>query len=144
MSGTRKAFLGVSRKSARLKLKPGSRSFWCVSRSSDAGLGDLIALYKTGLGVCQIYEIISAPETLVEWECDERSMMSVATELLVNVERPVSARDMKANPLLRSSGAVGRNFQMTTFFLRHEEWQELLNLISAKNPEMSGRWEELV
>jgi hypothetical protein len=129
-----KAFLGVTNKNKWKTLNPGDKSFWCVSPKYGASIGDLLFLYKTTVGIVQLYTITSLPYITDNFECVMRDMLMVDTQLITIFSNPVTALDMKSNKILSKSGPLGRNFQKTIFEIRDIEGKEIISLLSMKNP----------
>ncbi len=132
--------LGVSRKPQFLQLPIGGTNFWCVHRRKEVSVGGLlllyfpVTLYKVHGGIRQIYEITSLGGA-DEGECASRGMTSVETRLLFTLDEGIGIREMKADPVVRNLGAVGRNMQGVTFVVQPEIWPALRELIVSHNPE---------
>lgn len=135
-------YLGVSRNLAFLKLKPGEPNFWCVGGASrDAKSGDLILLYfpvavsRTTNGIGQLYKITSAPVVVERSPCASRGMAHVDTELLWNLQTLVTAKDMKAHPIMRDWPPLARSLQGVTFAVSDRFWPHLRSMIVERDPE---------
>jgi predicted RNA-binding protein with PUA-like domain len=139
MSKTNNYFLGVANNNNWLALKEGDTSYWCMYRNSNASPGDLIALYRTGRGISQLFKVIDDPAQQQEFQCKMRDMLTVPIELLVNAVQPVTIKEMKEDPILSKCGAVARNFQATVFTIDKEIWDALVRLLSKKNSTIIGQ-----
>jgi predicted RNA-binding protein with PUA-like domain len=131
------AFLGVSRSTSWLELEPGDEAYWCLFSSYEAEAGDVLVLYYTRLGIAQIWRIVAPRAAEPEWRCSERGMVTVPTELLLSLEEPITAREMKADPVLQDAGFVNRNFQATAFRIRADQWHAMIQLMCEENPELA-------
>lgn len=138
-----KVFLGVSRNLRLRDFVPGDKSYWCVFKGAQQAVPqDMILLYfpvvvsGSKSGISQIYRVTSFPESGVSMDCDTRGMAHVEIELIVNIANRVTMKDLKAHPILKEWGAVGRNMQGTTFRVPDNIWPPLKGLILAKNPHL--------
>lgn len=136
-------FLGVSRNLKLRDFVPGDRTYWCVFKGTQrADPQDIILLYfPVGVsgsqnGISQIYRIVTFPQTGVSMDCDTRGMAHVEIELTANLANRITMKDLKAHPVLKAWGAVGRNMQATTFSVPDDVWQSLKELILRKNPSL--------
>lgn len=134
-------FVGVSRKTSFLRLSPGETNFWCVAgQSSRAQPGDQLLLYipvavsRSVSGIGQIYQITSSPRVVHRSLCASLGMAHIDTVLMLKLEERVTAKDMKADSIVRHWAAIRRNFQGTTFLVSGEIWQALRRIIVAHNP----------
>ena len=134
-------FLGVSRTLSFLNKKPGDLNFWCIGGTSKAAKpGDQLLLYfpqsasSTKNGIGQIYQITSTAQKSDHSACHSFGMSEVETQLLLNLNTHIQIRYMKADPVLRKWGAVGRNMQGVTFAVNSEIWPSLRAMIVASNP----------
>lgn len=137
-------FLGVSRNLGFQALEPGSLNFWCVSGTTRSAVaGDTLLLYfprsvsEPRQGIRQIYEITSAPKAVVGSPCSSRGMLHVDTQLIANLAIPLTAKDLKAHPIVSRWGAVSRNFQGVTFAIDRSIWMSLRSMVIEKNPDAS-------
>lgn len=135
-------FVGISRNREFRKREPGSQNFWCVAgQSLKAQPGDLLLLYlpvsasPRFQGIGQIYRITSEPRRLNRSQCAIRGMAHIDTELLLTLERPVTAKEMKIHPVVRRWNALSRNFQGVTFAIPDYIWKELRLMILERNPQ---------
>lgn len=138
-----KYFFGVVRSSQWAILKPGDRSYWCIYQTYSPATGDWLVLYRVGRGVNQIYKTIDNPSQDSEINCEMRGMATIPIELVLNLENPITAKELKADPVIGKSGPVGRNFQGTCFSITLKIWDSLLNLISLKNPRIASQVERI-
>jgi hypothetical protein len=125
-------FLGVIKN--KPELKPGEKSYWCVYKNSNSEIGDILFMYETGVGIVQIYKIISEPSITGEFKCELRRMLTVDTELTTDLPNPVSIATMKKDQYFGDAGPVRRNFQAALFNLNEESGDALLRLIKNENP----------
>lgn len=126
--------LGITNKTKRLNLNPPEESYWCVMNKKDTQVGDTLFLYKTKYGVCQIFKIISEPYYSDEIECLIRDMATIKIRLIENLNNPITKNEFALNKILVNSKPYQRNFQSTLFNLTTEQGNELLKLITEKNP----------
>jgi hypothetical protein len=130
-----KVFLGVTSQKEILNIKVGEKSFWCVNGNHNAQEKDLLLMYKSVYGIAQIYEITSKSFTEGgHFMCSMRDMLTINTVLLENLPNPITATDLKADPILSKWSPVRRNFQQTTFTLTEDEWEALKKILITKNP----------
>jgi predicted RNA-binding protein with PUA-like domain len=132
--GNLKAYLGVTNLNSWRKVKAGDYSHWCVYLKYQASKGDYFFLYRTRVGIVQLYTLSSPPYNSEEIECAIRSMLTIDIKLMTTFENPVTASDMRQNAILKKSGALGRNFQQTIFRLSDSEQDEILRQLVHKNP----------
>lgn len=139
-------FVGVSKKPGLLlKIRPGEESYWCVyGGTQPAQPGDLLLLYFTVAssrlwqGIAQLYRVASKPARDEYSECSSHRMAHIKTELLLNLPKPVTIKELKGHPTLRRMNAVNRNMQGVTFVVEDRLWTDLQELIVANNPEAAG------
>lgn len=126
-------YLGVTSANVSSIVK-GQGSFWCVFKNSNIQAGDLLLLYKTKVGIIQIYEVISNPAKTAEFDCKMRHMITITTTLNAVLEKPITIKMLKENEVLMKSGAIRKNLQNTFFGFEEDEGKELLALIEKNNP----------
>ena len=134
-------FLGVSRTLALLKSNPGDFNFWCIGGASkNAKAGDQILLYfpvavsKSKSGIRQIYQITEVKKDLNRSICYNYGMSEVEIQLLLNLDKSVTIKEMKNDSLLKDWGAIKRNMQGVTFAIDIELWPTLRSMIVTGSP----------
>jgi hypothetical protein len=100
------------------------QSWWCAPKTSSAG--DLLLLYEKSVGVTRLERLRSDP-IVRERRC-AGSLMTVDTIWLKTLEKPVTARQIKKDKVLRQLTVVKRNFQGTCFSVPLELWPRLAQL----------------
>lgn len=130
-------FLGVARGIA-LANADTTDGHWCVP--TDAATGDVIVLYcprsvsASRQGVFA-EAVISAPPDMARKEnslCSGYGLLYVPIKIQRRFPFPVTANDMKRDPLLSKSPFVRRNFQGTTFPLEEKLYKRISKIADAK------------
>mgnify|MGYP003376386541 FL=1 len=129
-------FFGISSSKNLMNLKEGDKSFWCIYSGYRAQIEDVLLMYFTGVGIRQVYQLITVAKVAERVECQTRGMKTVDTQLAVNLTRAVTVAQLKAHPVAKGIGPVRRNFQETVFRIRPEEWPTLLQLMVDNNPQL--------
>jgi len=135
----RHVYLGVTNKEFT-NLKPKQESFWCVYKNSNIKKNDLLVLYRSKIGINQIYEVIAYPSKNSEFDCKLRNMVTIATRLLVNIANPISLDILKKDKTFSISGPVRKNFQSTIFSLSEDEANSLFTLIIKYNKNIESKY----
>lgn len=103
-------------------------AWWCVSKSGS--IGDLLLIYQKMFGIARIEKIISE-SPVSEYRCSDLGLRTVRTRLVLTLGRPISAKKLRLDPILRELSVVRRNFQATTFQIPIEAWPHLAELIKG-------------
>lgn len=101
---------------------------WCVNK--DGRIGDLLLIYRKLWGIVRI-ETIMSDSPIREYECSDIGYRTVNTQFVLNLGRPITARELKSDSTLCKLPAVRRNFQFTTFRIPNDVWPKLKRLISS-------------
>jgi hypothetical protein len=125
LGATHGVWLGVS---ARDLNDRSHAAYWCVPR--DAKSGALLVLYRTRVGIVRLERIVSEPRE--GGECSYYGLLIAETELVVNLRRPITSRDIKADADLRQLPASRKNFQGTTFAVPPSLWSTLSSAIAER------------
>ena len=125
-----KYFLGVSKSQKRINLGIGDKSYWCVLSSQQVNVGDFILLYYSTIGVKQLYKVTELSVTPGHFECDGRMMKTIEIQLANDFSVPITVKQLKAHSILKKMLPVVRNFQGTTFEIKSDEWNELMEILS--------------
>jgi hypothetical protein len=101
-------------------------SWWCFPRT--AMRGDLLAMYERLIGIVRLESIESHPHE-GELRCAQVGLLTAETKFICSLVRPITARELKNNKVLRNLPAVRRNFQGTCFPVPDEYRPHLRELI---------------
>jgi hypothetical protein len=121
-----RAWLGVMARTA--EVRP-AKSWWCAAK--DASPGDALVMYQAGIGIIRIERIESVP-THRETRCSQVNLMTVDTRLVSTLKQPITAKELRSDPALRSLSAVRRSFQGTCFRVPAEQWPRLKGIIDRR------------
>ena len=96
-------------------------------------------MYYTAFGIAQIYKfdkVIPLGAANEEFSCQMRRMRTAHTTLLASFENPLTAKQMKKDPILINMNAVRRSFQATSFSIDRESFDRIIALIRKNNPNL--------
>ena len=130
-------FLGVAG-SKELSRSDITEAFWCVP--SIATIDDIILLYcprsvdDKRQGVFAEARISRAPSANDQnnSRCSGYGLLYVPIEVQRRFLSPVTAKDMKSDPVLKTASFIRRNFQGTSFQLQEASYKRILALGEKK------------
>src|SRR5271155_1916466 len=103
---TSEAWLLVARNILHLDgVRPGSVTWWCVTRG--AAPGNRCFLYKPLTGIVLYFEILRLTEA--QGFCSGFAMATAAVKILQVFEPPITAKDLKTSARVRQMGFITRN-----------------------------------
>jgi hypothetical protein len=89
-----------------------------------------VVFYQKLTGVVRVERVTSQP-IFRERRCSETNLMTVTTQFLCNLKTPITAKNLKNDPILRMLPALRRNFQGTCFQVPEEQWKRLRRVIES-------------
>lgn len=149
-------WIGVAGKpSSVARLDAESETWWCVPR--EAKSGDVLAMYCTASvgegrqGIFAQYTIL-AFDPMKDSECkaygsyagfqmegkNTRPCYATMRQTALYAN-PLSAAEMRRDPVLRGAGFVRRNFQGTFFVAKEAQFLRLTELLELKNRKRSAK-----
>jgi len=126
-----KTILGVSKKLLPID---GPKKYWCTYLDYDNQPGDYLAIYITGKGICQFFNIDFIDKENNELNCNYRGMLTIRISHIFSVTNPISFKTMASDKVLKDMNVVKRRFQGTTFLIQPNYWNEIIEQIRKNNP----------
>jgi hypothetical protein len=93
--------------------------------------GDLVAMYERLVGIVRLESIESRPQNR-ELRCAQVGLLTAETRFICALVRPITARELREDKVLRNLPAVRRNFQGTCFPVPDEYSPHLRQLITER------------
>lgn len=102
----------------------GSRTWWCIERSSVAG--EIAAVYVKQKGFRFLFRVVD-PCASSQVLCKDHALGTGEVEILRNRPKPLSTQDLRAHRILRGLPALKRSFQRKSFRLEEPFLSALLD-----------------